>query len=67
MKVRYLGPRQSVWVAPFGVHVAGEIKDYPEEFARDLVATSRRQQFEMVESSRRVLRTRTKRSSSHEK
>lgn len=49
MKVRYLGPRSSVIVAPYGAHPAGEIKDYPEEFARDLVSTSLRQQFELAE------------------
>lgn len=67
MKIRYLGPRQSVGVAPYGPHVAGEIKDYPEEFARNLIGTSRRQQFEIVEESRRILRARKKRSASNEK
>lgn len=49
MKVKYLGPRQVVEVSPYGSHWAGEIKDYPEAFARDLAATSSRQRFELVE------------------
>lgn len=48
MKVRYLGPRQSVDVAGHGTHAAGEVKDYPEKTARELIATSRRQRFEAV-------------------
>lgn len=48
MKVKYLGPRAMVDVAPYGSHLAGEIKDYPEEFAQALLAESRRQHFEAV-------------------
>lgn len=48
MKVRYLGPRRSVPVAGYGEHPAGEIRDYPEAFGRELVAASRRQRFEII-------------------
>ena len=48
MKLRYLGPRQSVGVGGFGLHIAGEVRDYPEEFAFELLRTSVRQRFELV-------------------
>lgn len=71
MKVRYLGPRSSVTVAGYGEHQAGEIKDYPEAFARDLAATSVRQKFELVEpepapETAKPLRGRRKRSKDDE-
>jgi len=48
MKIKYLGPRAAVEVAPFGPHGIGEIKDYPDEFAEELLKTSKRQEFEAV-------------------
>lgn len=49
MKIIYVGPSDKVNVPPYGSHGKGETKDYPEEFARELLATSRRQKFEAVE------------------
>ena len=45
MKIKYLGPSDSVEVGGFGPHLRGEVKDYPEEAGRELLATSKRQQF----------------------
>lgn len=53
MQLKYLGPRDAVWVAPYGEHVRGGIVDYPDAFAADLIATSRRQQFAVVGAERR--------------
>jgi len=49
MKIKYLGPSPSVNVAPFGPHVKGESKEYPDDFGEELLATSVRQQFEAVD------------------
>jgi|GEM_PF-3563333 len=46
MKIKYLGPGAAVDVAPYGRHAAGEVKEYPDDFAEELLATSHRQQFE---------------------
>jgi hypothetical protein len=48
MKIKYLGPGDSVEVGGFGRHLRGQVKDYPEEAGRELLATSKRQQFEEV-------------------
>lgn len=45
MKIKYLGPSESVNVAPYGPHRKGEEKDYPDEFAEELLATSKKQKF----------------------
>ncbi len=49
MKIRYLGPCDSVNVAPHGPHPAGEIREYPDEFGADLLSTSQKQRFEAAE------------------
>jgi len=57
MKIRYLGCRRpngelvgdSVGVGGFGSHLRGEVKDYPEDVGQELLATMRRQKFELVE------------------
>ena len=46
MQVKYLGPSRSVNIAPFGAHYRDEIKDYPDDFAAELLETSHKQQFE---------------------
>ena len=48
MKIKYLGPSASINVAPFGPHARGEEKEYPDDFGADLIATSKKQQFEVV-------------------
>jgi len=48
MKVKYLGPRESINVHPYGPHAKDEVKNYPDDFAHDLVDGSSRQQFEAV-------------------
>ena len=47
MLIKYLGPSDSVNVAPFGPHGKGEVKDYPDGFGKELLATSQKQQFEV--------------------
>ncbi|MBW2673865.1 MAG: hypothetical protein JRD89_10700 [Deltaproteobacteria bacterium] len=49
MKIKYLGPGSSVNVAPYDRHEKGEIKEYPDDFGIDLIATSKKQKFEIVE------------------
>lgn len=48
MDVIYLGPSESVNVAPFGDHRKGQLKQYPDEFGADLIATSKKNKFEAV-------------------
>ncbi len=47
--IRYLGPGGSVMVHPYGRHAKDQEKEYPDDFATELLATSRRQRFEVVE------------------
>lgn len=49
MKVKYLGPRDSVNVGEFGPHAKGQVKNYKKEIAEELVKTANRQSFEIVE------------------
>ena len=46
MRVKYLGPRDSIGVAGYGLHLKDEVKDYPDEVGVELVTTSVRQKFE---------------------
>jgi len=46
--VKYLGPSESVNVEPYGPHRKDEEKEYPVEFARELLETSKKQKFEAV-------------------
>lgn len=46
MKIKYLGPNDHVVVGSYGVHYRDEIKEYPDDFAKELLATSVRQRFE---------------------
>jgi len=48
MKLKYKGPGAYVMVAGFGRHDRKEIKDYPDEVAEELLATSKRQKFQVV-------------------
>ena len=48
MQVKYIGPMDAVRVGEYGKHEKGEIKDYPPDFAKQLLATSSKQQFELV-------------------
>jgi len=48
MKIKYLGPHDFVEVRGFGPHLRSEVKDYPDEVGRELLATARRQKFEAV-------------------
>lgn len=49
MKIKYTGPRDVINVAPYGLHGKDEVKDYPDEFGEDLLATSKKQKFEAVD------------------
>ena len=49
MKIKYLGPGSSVNVVPYGRHEKGEIKEYPDDSGIDLIATSKKQKFEVME------------------
>lgn len=51
VKVLYEGPCDKVNVVPFGEHVKGAEKEYPEDFARELIATSKTQIFKIDKSS----------------
>ena len=48
MKIKYLGPRKSVNVAGWGPHFKNETKEYPDDFGRELLASSRKQKFEQA-------------------
>jgi len=48
MRVKYLGPRDQVFVPPYGRHWKDKIEPYPDEFAEDLVATSKKNKFEFA-------------------
>ncbi len=48
MKIRYLGPSPSVNVGEFGPHYKDEVKDYPDKVGKELLATMRKQRFELV-------------------
>ena len=48
MKLKYLGPRDQVLVEPYGRHWQDKVKEYPDDFAEALLATSVRQKFEAV-------------------
>lgn len=48
MHIRYDGPMSWVIVEPFGPHKQGEVKDYPEACALDLLATSKKQKFTVI-------------------
>lgn len=50
MKIKYLGPSESVNVGGFGPHRKGEVKDYPEDMAADLLTSSKKQKFEELKS-----------------
>jgi hypothetical protein len=49
-KIKYNGPSESINVEPYGRHARGTVKEYPDDFAVDLIATSRKQKFERVEA-----------------
>ncbi|MDF1592594.1 MAG: HeH/LEM domain-containing protein [Desulfobacterales bacterium] len=48
MKIKYLGPSESVNVGAYGPHKKDEAKDYPDDFGKELLATSKKQKFEAV-------------------
>ncbi len=48
MKIKYTGPADAVNVVGYGPHLRGEIREYPDEFAAGLLASSVRQRFEQV-------------------
>jgi len=48
VKIIYDGPMMRVNVVPYGFHEMGETKEYPDEFGRDLISTSRRQEFRII-------------------
>lgn len=48
MLIKYLGPSPHVNIEPYGQHRKGETREYPDEFAVELLSTSSRQQFEPV-------------------
>lgn len=49
IKLKYLGPRDHIDVPPYGEHIRDQDKEYPTAFANELLETSSRQQFEVVE------------------
>jgi hypothetical protein len=53
MKIKYLGPSPSVNVGGFGPHPKDAVVDYPDEVAEELLATSKKQKFEAVDSGSR--------------
>lgn len=49
MRIKYLGPSGFVFITPYGDHQKGETKEYPDEFGKELIATSKKQKFEAVD------------------
>jgi len=45
VRIRYEGPCDKVNVAPYGEHAKGQVKEYPEDFAKELIKTSEFQKF----------------------
>lgn len=52
MLIKYIGPADSVNVAPFGNHAKGATKYYPDEFGQELLKTSKKQKFEKVKDNK---------------
>jgi len=48
MKIKYLGPRDKVNVEPYGPQKQNEVKEYPDDFGEELLATSVKQRFEAL-------------------
>jgi len=48
MNIKYLGPSPEVNVASYGPHRKDAVKEYPDDFAEELLATSKKQKFELV-------------------
>ena len=48
MQIKYLGPSEAVNVASYGSHRKGDVKEYPDDFAEELLRTSKKQQFEVM-------------------
>lgn len=48
MDIIYLGPSESVNVGSYGDHRKGQLKQYPDDFGADLIATSIKNRFEAV-------------------
>lgn len=51
MQIKYLGPMEKVDVAPYGEHRKGKVKEYPDEFGEELLATSKKQKFEAIKGA----------------
>ncbi len=47
MIIKYLGPSESVNVEPYGSHAKDKIEEYPDDFGKELLATSKKQKFEI--------------------
>jgi len=56
LKVLYQGPRSFVEVAGFGRHMIEEIKPYPDTFARELIRTSKRQHFKLMDEPKPTIK-----------
>lgn len=50
MLIRYDGPSPEVIVGSCGPHRQGEIKDYADQIARELITTAKKQRFTAVEA-----------------
>lgn len=48
MEIIYNGPLNEIEVAGYGRHQRGKKKSYPAKFAKELLATSKRQKFAAV-------------------
>ena len=48
MRIKYLGPSRSVNVGGYGVHMKGEVREYPDAVGEELLETGRKQRFERV-------------------
>ena len=49
--IEYLGPADWVNVEPHGRHMKNEVKEYPDDFAEELLGTSKKQQFKKTGDS----------------
>ncbi len=47
--VKYLGPSGSVNVGEFGAHAKDQVKPYPADIAAELIRSSKKQRFELVD------------------
>lgn len=63
MKLKYIGPLVAFSHAEYGHHVQGMVKEYPDDFAEELLATTKRQIFEVIKETPKKVKQKGKKKS----